>query len=76
MLNRCAVYVDLPGTVSGTLVEVFDEGEDYSTVVINSRLNAEQQQEAIDHECRHYNARDFDMDYNVNELEFERHNIR
>lgn len=76
MLNRRAVYVDLPGTVGGTLVEVFDDGEDYCTVIINSRLNAEQQQEAIEHECRHYNAGDFDIDYNVNDLEWERHRIR
>lgn len=76
MLNRSAVYVDLPGTIGGSLVKVFDDGEDYCTVVVNSSLSIERQQETIDHEYQHYKYGDFDMDYNVNGLEWERHKIR
>ncbi len=69
------IYVDLPPTVKGMIVKMFDyeHGEDCFTIVINSRLNLEQQQEAFLHELRHFQNGDFDTVCSVDVLEFERH---
>ena len=67
------IYCDLPPRVKGMLVKTFDGDECY-TVVINSRLNAEQQQAAYEHEVKHLKARDFDeVDKSVDEIEYVRH---
>lgn len=67
------MFCDLPPTVKGMLVRTFDEDECY-TVVINSRLNVEQQREAYEHEMKHYKARDFDeLDGTADEIEMVRH---
>lgn len=73
MLNKYVMYADLPGTVKGMLVRTFDEEECY-TIVINSRLNAEQRLEAYRHELQHLKEKDFDSpDISVNEIEYARH---
>lgn len=67
------IYADLPPHIKGMLVKTFDE-EDYYTIVINSRLNAEQQREAYEHEVKHMKAKDFDeIEKTVDEVEFVRH---
>lgn len=67
------IYCDLPPRVKGMLVKTFDGDECY-TVVINSRLNAEQQRAAYEHEVKHLKARDFDeVDKSVDEIEYVRH---
>lgn len=77
MLNTYMLYMDLPLSVKGMIVKMFDEngGEDYATVVINSRLNLEQQIEARNHELRHYYAGDFDRLDSVSDIEWARHRI-
>ena len=76
MLDTYVIYVDLPPTVKGMIVKTFDEngGDDCYTVVINSRLNYEQQLEAYRHELRHIQARDFEQaDLTADEIEMVRH---
>lgn len=78
MLNEKVIYMDLPLTVKGMIVKVFDEngGDDYTTIVINSRYNLEQNVEAYEHELSHYTARDFEkVDSAVSGIEWERHRI-
>ena len=66
------IYMDLPPRVKGMTVKTFDYegGDDYYTIVLNARLNAEQQREAYEHEVRHIRARDFEK-ANVNQIESE-----
>lgn len=67
------IYADLPPRIKGMLVKTFDEDECY-TVVLNSRLNVEQQRAAYEHEMRHMRARDFDeTSKSVDEIEYIRH---
>lgn len=67
------IYADLPPRIKGMLVKTFDEEECY-TVVLNSRLNYEQQRAAYEHELKHMKARDFDeVDRSVDEIEYVRH---
>lgn len=67
------IYCDLPPRVKGMLVKTFDEEERY-TVVINSRLNVEQQRAAYEHEVKHLKAKDFDeTSKSVDEIEYVRH---
>lgn len=75
MLNTYAVYMDLPLSVKGYILKMFDDGEDYSTVIINSRYNAEQNRQTAKHELEHYEQNDFEEVKNVdiNEIEWERH---
>ena len=73
MLNKYVMYADLPGTVKGMLVRKLDEEECY-TIVINSKLNAEQRLEAYRHELQHLMENDFDKaDVSVDEIEQARH---
>ena len=67
------ICADLPPHIKGMLVKTFDE-EDYYTIVINSRLNAEQQRETYEHEIKHMKAKDFDaVEKTVDEIEYVRH---
>ena len=73
MFNPTVIFVDLPPAIKGMTVKTFDE-EDCFTVVINSKLNFEQQREAYLHELKHMYSRDFDkIDQNVDEIEMIRH---
>ena len=74
MLNTYALFIDLPLDTKGYIVRMFDDGEDYETVVINTRYNFEQNRETIRHELEHYEEKDFDNeDLDVNEVEWKRH---
>ena len=67
------IYADLPPRIKGMLVKTFDE-EDYYTIVLNSRLSAEQNRETYEHELKHMKARDFDQeDMTVDKIEYIRH---
>lgn len=73
MLNEKVIYADLPLTVKGVIVRSFDE-EEFYTIVINSRLSAEQQRAAYYHELTHVKAKDFDqLDKSVDHVEYVRH---
>ena len=75
MLNTYAIYMDLPLNVKGYILKMFDDGEDYATVVINSRYNMEQNLETARHEIEHYENDDFaKADFiTIDEVEWERH---
>ena len=74
MLNTSALFVDLPLDTKGYIVRMFDDGEYYETIVINTRYNLEQNKETIRHELEHYEEEDFDKeDLDVNEVEWKRH---
>lgn len=49
--------------------QVVKNEDDSYTILINARLNCEQQMEAYQHALRHIMNNDFDKD-NVNEIEF------
>lgn len=67
------IFCDLPPAVKGMLVRTFDGDECY-TVVINSRLNIEQQRAAYEHELKHMRVRDFDeVSKSADEIEAKRH---
>lgn len=73
MDNINVIYCDLPPRVKGMVVKTFDEEECY-TIVLNSRLTAEQNRETYEHEMKHLKARDFDeIDKSVDEIEYVRH---
>lgn len=73
MDNINVIYCDLPPKVKGMVVKTFDEEECY-TIVLNSRLTAEQNKETYEHEMKHLKARDFDeIDKSVDEIEYVRH---
>ena len=52
------IYMDMPPSSKGFLVKMFDDGEDYYTIVINPRYNWEQQLETYEHELKHIDAED------------------
>ena len=73
MDNVNVIYCDLPPKVKGMVVKTFDEEECY-TIVLNSRLSAEQNRETYEHEMKHLKARDFDeIGRSVDEIEYVRH---
>lgn len=67
------IYMNMPSAVKGFVVKMFDEGEDYYTVVLNPCYNAEQQLETYKHELKHIEAKDLDGYCNANAVELERH---
>ncbi len=66
------ILCDLPERVKGMVVRTFDGDECY-TIVLNSKLNREQQLEAYRHELEHIECDDFASDWSVDEIEWVRH---
>lgn len=64
--------IDMPCSIPGITVMV---DSDTFCILINARLSHEQQCTAYDHEINHIDNKDFDMMYDVNELESIRHSI-
>lgn len=69
MKDTKVIYADLPCTVKGMVVRMFDDGEYYDTIVLNSRLNHEQNINTFKHELWHIEHDDFDSDLPVSVLE-------
>ena len=70
------ILCDLPSHVRGMVVKTFDNGEDFFTVCLNSRLSREEQQEVFLHEMEHLGAYDFDkLDMSVDTIEYIRHGM-
>ena len=63
------IYADLPCTCKGMVVRMFDDGETYDTIVLNSRLNWEQNVETYKHELWHIEHDDFNSALPVSVLE-------
>lgn len=72
MDNVNVILMDLPPKVKGMLVKTFD-GEECYTVVLNSRLNKEQQLSAYEHEMEHMDHGDFVRECQADEIEWVRH---
>lgn len=73
MDNVNVIYCDLPPKVKGMVVKTFDE-EDCYTIVLNSRLSAEQNRETYEHEMKHLREKDFEKEgLSVGEIEWQRH---
>lgn len=66
------ILCDLPERVKGMVVRTFDGDECY-TIVLNSKLNREQQLEAYRHELEHIECDDFASNWPVDEIEWVRH---
>lgn len=72
------VLVDLPSRIHGaTTYFLSDDGMEHYIMFLNSRLSAEMQKEAYDHEIQHINNKDFDkMQFiSIDYLEKMRHVI-
>lgn len=54
------IYMDMPPSTKGFVVKMFDEGEDYYTIVINPCYNREQQLETYKHELKHIVCEDLE----------------
>ncbi len=67
------IYMQMPPSVKGFIVKMFDDGEDYYTIVINPCYNMEQQRETYEHELKHIEARDLDGFCDPNIVERLRH---
>lgn len=73
MINTTAILADLPESIKGMVVRSFD-GEECYTIIINSKLSAEQQRAAYYHELMHFQAKDFDeIGKSVDQVEYVRH---
>ncbi len=68
--NTRIIYYDLPCSVKGFVKKTSD---DYYVIVLNSRLNWEQNQSSLLHELEHIQKGDFEIDCNVQEIEYKRH---
>lgn len=69
MRNERCVYADLPPQVKGMVVRVFEDGEYYDTIVLNSRLSWEQNLQTFKHEEWHIDHEDFESNLPVMVLE-------
>ena len=70
MIDTKIIYYDLPCSVKGFIKETSDG---YTYIVLNSRLNYEQNLSTLDHELYHIDNKDLEKNCNVTELEYQRH---
>lgn len=73
MKEHRTIYMKMPVAVKGFVVKMFDDGEDYETVVLNPCYNWEQQKETYEHEVEHIEARDLEVFGDADAVEFLRH---
>lgn len=67
------IYMDMPPASKGFIVKMFDDGEDYYTVVINPCYNREQQLATYEHELKHIDGRDLEGFCDTDFIEKLRH---
>lgn len=67
------IYMDMPVTTKGFVIKVFDDGEDYYTIVLNPKYNWEQNLKTYRHECAHIECRDLDGHGDPGLIEMMRH---
>lgn len=65
------IYEDMPSKIKGFTIK---NGDDTFTIIINGRLNAEQQRSIFLHELKHINDGDFDKD-DIDDVEFSAHKM-
>lgn len=70
------IFLDMPPTVKGMTVRMFDDGEYYDTIILNSRHSHDTQLLAYYHERMHEESGDFDnTDMSADEIEYLRHSV-
>ncbi len=67
------IYMEMDPKCKGFVVRMFDDGEDYDTIVINPCYNWEQQQETYKHELRHIECSDLEGECDPDVIEMLRH---
>ncbi len=72
MNNINVKFMDMPHTVRGCVVRDYD-GDEYYTIMINSRMSADMQLSAYRHELEHIDCSDFASDHAVDYIEGIRH---
>lgn len=71
MTNNCRVVLqDLPTTVRGFCIESPDG---FYTIVLNARLNREQNVKSYEHELEHIRRDDFHADEDIDQIELRAH---
>lgn len=71
-MNVNVKYLDLPCTIRAMTVKDYD-GEDYYTVVLNSRMSRDMHIKSYRHEMEHISSNDFDSQYSADYIESIRH---
>jgi hypothetical protein len=65
--------MEMPPKCKGFVIRMFDDGEDYDTIVINPCYNWEQQQETYRHELKHIEYKDLEGECDPDVIERLRH---
>lgn len=73
MMDHRVIYMKMPPSSKGFIIKTFDDGEDYTTVVINPCYNWEQQRNTYKHELEHIEYGDLDNYGDADALELLRH---
>lgn len=71
MDNYMVVYKNLPEKINA--FTMYHSGDDYYTIILNSRMSHACLQKAFKHELNHIKNNDFDRYKNVSELEMLAH---
>ena len=66
MMEYCIRYVDMPSTTKGLTIE---DADGFYNIYINAGLSIGEQEEAIKHEIRHLERKDFDTKKSLLEAE-------
>lgn len=68
-MNPRVLFKDLPVDIDGLIVQCFDSGEMFYTIIINACMNKEKQVNVYIHELLHIEQNDFDKFCKVDEIE-------
>jgi len=71
--NIKVFYRDMPCSIHAVTAYCIDDGQAYFSVFVNSQLDVESQDKAIDHELIHISDGDFDKMTPIGDLESLRH---
>lgn len=66
MMEYCIRYIDMPSATKGMTIE---DADGFFNIYINASLSAAEQEEAIKHEIRHLERKDFDTEKSLLEAE-------
>lgn len=65
-MEYCIRYIDMPSVTKGMTIE---DADGFFNIYINASLSAAEQKEAIKHEIRHLERKDFDTEKSLLEAE-------
>ena len=65
-MEYCIRYIDMPSATKGMTIE---DADGFFNIYINASLSAAEQEEAIRHEIRHLDRKDFDTEKSLLEAE-------